>query len=91
MACRWISWATLCRTLNAAKEEFLASFRRLLRSFPADRIEDAIADAQAACLSISGDVALAGPQAAGYADMYIAVTRGLTTLQRIATLQEEVR
>jgi hypothetical protein len=74
---------------NTGNEEFLASFRRLLRRFPADRIEDAIADSQAACLTISGDVALAGPQAAGYADMHLAVARGLALLQRVGGLQEE--
>ena len=76
---------------NAVNEEFLASFRRLLRTFPPDRIEDAVADSQAACLAVSGDVALAGPQAAGYADMHFAVARGLAILQRIAGLQGGVR
>jgi hypothetical protein len=74
---------------NTGNEEFLESFRRLLRRFPADRIEDAIADSQAACLTISGDVALAGSQAAGYADMHLAVARGLAILQRVGGLQEE--
>jgi hypothetical protein len=68
---------------NAAKEEFLASFRRLLRTSSPDRIEDAVADAQAASLAVSGDVALAGPQAAGYAEMHLAVARGLAILQQV--------
>lgn len=73
---------------NAEEPEFLASLRGLFRAYPADRLEDAIADAQAACLAIAGDVALAGVQAAGYAPMHRAVERGLTLFIQLAGIEE---
>jgi hypothetical protein len=65
-------------------EEFLSDLRSVLRAFTADRLDDALADAQAACLAIGGDVALAGAQAAGYAEMHQAAERGLDILQQLA-------
>jgi hypothetical protein len=68
---------------RGADKHFLNDLRSVLRAFPADRLDDAFADAQAACLAIGGDVALAGAQAAGYAEMHQAAERGLEILQRL--------
>jgi hypothetical protein len=76
---------------NAEDGDFLEQLRRLIAAFPADRIEDAVADAQAALLAISADVLLAGPQAAGYAGMQRGLVRGLAVLQRLSGLAEPPR
>lgn len=74
---------------NAGEEAFLEHLRDLLRAFPPDRLEDAIADAHAALLAVSADVIVAGPQAAGYAGMQQSLERGLTVLQALAGHTEE--
>ncbi len=68
---------------NAGDQGFLGQLHDLLRAFPVDRIEDAIADAHAAFLAISIDAAAAGPQAAGYAGMHARLEQGLAVLQRL--------
>jgi hypothetical protein len=74
---------------NAADGAFLDRLHLLLRAFPADRIEDAIADARAALLAVSADVTHAGPQAAGYAGMHRGLEQGLAILLRLAGFAEE--
>jgi hypothetical protein len=69
---------------NSGDDDFLADLRRLLAVFPPDRIEDAVADAQAALLAVSADVLLAGPQAAGYAPMERGLEQGLAVLLRVS-------
>ena len=76
---------------NAEDRDFLEQLRRLIAAFPADRIEDAVADAQAALLAISADVRLAGPQAAGYAGMQRGLEHGLAVLQRLSGFAEPPR
>lgn len=68
---------------NAGAAGFLDDLRRLLNRFESDRVEDALADAQAACLAVSGDVMRADAQSAGYAEMSKAVDRGLAVLRRL--------
>jgi hypothetical protein len=74
---------------NAGEGDFREHLRRLLGAFPADRVEDAIADAQAAFLAVSADVVLAGPQAAGYAGMHRDLEQGLAVLLRLTGFPEE--
>ena len=73
---------------NAGAGEFLEHLRQLLRSFPPDRVEDAVADAQAALLTVSTDVVLAGSQAAGYAGMLRGLEEGLAVLLRLTGFAE---
>lgn len=73
---------------NAEERGFGEDLARLLGAFPADRIEDAIADAQAAMLAVSTDVQLAGPQAAGYAAMHRRLEAGFAALVRLAAPAE---
>lgn len=73
---------------NAEDRDFGEDLARLLGAFPADRIEDAIADAQAATLAVSTDVQVAGPQAAGYAAMHRRLEAGFAALVRLAGLAE---
>jgi hypothetical protein len=68
---------------NAADERFLSDLRHLLSLFEPDRVEDALADAQAACLAVSGDVARADAQSSGYAEMSRAIGRGLVVLEQL--------
>lgn len=68
---------------NAGDEEFLDDLRRLLALFEPDRVEDALADAQAACLAVSGDVMRAGSPPIGYSEMSEAIDRGLTILKSL--------
>lgn len=63
--------------------DFLAAVRRFLDEFEPDRVEDALADAKMAVMTISVDVERADPQARGYAEMQDVVERGLETLQRM--------
>lgn len=67
---------------NAGNPEFLEDLRRLLSLFERDRVEDALGDAQVACLAISTDVMRAGAEG-GYAEMGQAVHRGLALLKRL--------
>jgi hypothetical protein len=76
--------ALLVIAKNAADPDFLEHLRHLVTALPADRIEDAIADAQAALLAVSADVRLAGPQAAGYAGMYRRLEQGLAVLLHLS-------
>ena len=68
---------------NRDDEDFLAEIGRLLADFEPDRVEDALADAQAATLSISTDLDVSNPQTAGYARMQAAVARGFEVLERL--------
>ncbi len=65
-------------------EAFADELRAYLARFPRDRIEDAIADAQAALLSVSADASRADPGSAGYARFLAAIERGLAALLRFA-------
>lgn len=67
---------------NAGIPDFLADLRRLLSLFERDRVEDALGDAQVACLAISTDVVRAGAEG-GYAEMGQAVHRGLVLLKSL--------
>jgi hypothetical protein len=57
--------------------------------FESDRIEDAVSDAQAACLAVSGDVVRADAQSSGYADMSRAINDGLDILKRLISSRGE--
>jgi hypothetical protein len=70
---------------NAAAPSYLESLRELLGRFDRDRVEDALADAQAAFLAVSADAARAGEAAEGYASMITALEAGLEVLQRLLT------
>jgi hypothetical protein len=73
---------------NAEEEEFRNDLRHLLSRFDPDRIDDALADAQEACLAVSADVARADVQSGGYVDMSQAIDRGLTLLERLLRPEE---
>jgi hypothetical protein len=66
---------------NADDPGFAAQARSLLERFDRDRREDALADAQAALLTLSADPLLGDPQAAGYAALRVQAERGLAALQ----------
>ena len=66
---------------NQTNDEFLKELHRLLSLFETDRIEDALADAQAAYLAVSGDAMLTDAQSSGYTEMTRAIQRGLTVLE----------
>ncbi len=66
--------------------EFLSALHRILSRFEPDRVEDALADAQAAFLAISGDALRADQQSRGYAEMRSAAGRGLELLRRLARI-----
>jgi hypothetical protein len=68
---------------KAEDKDFLNRLGGLLARFEPDRVEDALADAQAACLTVSGDVMRAGSPPSGYAEMSLAIDRGLTILKRL--------
>jgi hypothetical protein len=75
---------------NQSNEGFLEELHRLLSLFDSDRIEDALADAQAACLAVSGDAMRADAQSSGYTEMARAIARGLAILEhRMAPRQEK--
>jgi hypothetical protein len=74
---------------NAADEDFLSELRRLLMLFEPDRIEDAVSDAQTACLAVSGDVVRADAESSGYADMSRAINDGLEILKRLVPRGEQ--
>jgi hypothetical protein len=73
---------------NAEDEDFSSGLRRLLALFDPDRVEDALADAQAACLAVSGDVMRAGSPPSGYAEMAQAIDRGLTILKDLTRAEK---
>lgn len=66
---------------NRTDEDFVRELGLLLMLFELDRIKDALADAQAAYLAISGDAMLADAQSSGYTAMTRAVQTGLTVLE----------
>lgn len=68
---------------NSADPAYLESLRHLLGRFERDRVEDALADAQAAFLAVSADAARAGETAEGYAQMITGLEKGLAVLQRL--------
>lgn len=68
---------------NATEASFLDALRTQLAGFPPDRVEDALADAQAASLVMSADPLRADPQSAGYVPLRDAAARGLAVLQRL--------
>jgi hypothetical protein len=72
---------------NAGNSEFLSDLRRLLGLFDPDQVEDALADAQVACLAVSGDASRADVQSRGYAEMSQAVSRGLSLLEQLLALE----
>ncbi len=68
---------------NGDDEAFLGRVRRLFDRFEPDRIEDAVADAKLAVLTLSADFERNSPQTEGYAQMLPAVERGLEVLKRL--------
>jgi hypothetical protein len=74
---------------NAEDEGFRRELRHLLMLFEPDRIEDALSDAQAACLAVSGDVVRADAQSSGYADMSRAINDGLDILKNLVSTRGE--
>jgi hypothetical protein len=72
---------------NAGNPDFLRDLRRLLGRFDPEQIGDALADAQVACLAVSGDASRADLQSRGYAEMSEAVRRGFTGLQRLLNVE----
>lgn len=65
---------------HATTPGFLADFAGLLRRFEPDRVEDAVADAQASSMSLTNDMERLSHQEAGYADFRRAIERGLAIL-----------
>jgi hypothetical protein len=74
---------------NGADEAFLKELHALLSLFEPDRIEDALADAQAACLAVSGDAMRADAQSSGYIEMAHAIGRGLAILESLMSHRQE--
>jgi len=62
---------------------YLTELRSFLDRFEPDRVEDAVADAQAALLAISSDVEMADAEARGYQEMHTAIGRGLAVLEKL--------
>jgi hypothetical protein len=73
---------------NAGNEIFRNDLRRLLGLFDSEQVEDALSDAQMACLAISGDATRADVQSRGYVEMFQAVRRGLALLEQILEPEE---
>lgn len=65
---------------QAARPRSATSLIRILTRFPADRVDDALADAQAAFLALSSDALLSDAQSRGYASWTEAAGRGLARL-----------
>jgi hypothetical protein len=65
---------------HAEDQRFAAELTAVLGGFEADRLLDALADAQASVLVLSADPLRADPQSAGYARLHDAAARGLRTL-----------
>lgn len=76
---------------NKTDENFLNELRHLFELFDADRMTDAMSDAQTACLAVSGDAARADAQSSGYVEMAQAITRGLATLKQLISQEGERR
>ena len=68
---------------NRSDESFLNELKRLFALFDADRIADALSDAQMACLAVSGDATRADAQSSGYVEMAQAIARGLIVLKQL--------
>jgi hypothetical protein len=68
---------------SSGNQEFLSDLRRLLALFDREQVEDALADAQVACLAVSGDAAHADVQSRGYVEMSEAAGRGFSVLKRL--------
>jgi hypothetical protein len=68
---------------NAGSPEFLSDLRRLLELFDPEQVADALADAQVACLAVSGDASHADVQSRGYVEMAEAVGRGFSGLKQL--------
>ncbi len=66
---------------NENDDTFLARLRQLFGRFETDRIEDAVADAKLAVLTLSADAERADAQSKGYAELRPAVERGLEILK----------
>jgi hypothetical protein len=74
---------------NAGDSAFLAALRRYLMGFEADRIQDAVADAQAALLGLEVDLERTDPQARGYQHASREAARGLAILSKLmATIKQ---
>jgi hypothetical protein len=73
---------------NAGNPEFLGHLRRLLELFDPEQVEDALADAQVACLAVSGDATHADVQSRGYVEMSQAVDRGFSVLKQLLRREE---
>ena len=73
---------------NAGNPEFLSDLRRLLELFDPEQVGDALADAQVACLAVSGDASHADVQSRGYVEMSEAVRRGFSSLKRLLNAEE---
>lgn len=65
---------------QAARPRFATSLIRILTRFPADRVDDALANAQAAFLALSSDALLSDAQSRGDASWTEAAGRGLARL-----------
>jgi hypothetical protein len=68
---------------NARRQGVLEELGRLLAQFERDRVDDAVADAQAAFLGLSSDPLRSDPQSAGYAEFCERLERGLSMLIRL--------
>jgi hypothetical protein len=68
---------------NSRDPAFLESLYTLLQLFHGDRIDDAVADAQAAFLAVAGDALRANDPAGGYAAMVTGLETGLNTLRNL--------
>jgi hypothetical protein len=68
---------------NAGVLSFFAELRRLISCFEPDRLERALADAQAVVLSLSIGPQPADPQVRGYVGMRDAAEQGLRHLRRV--------
>ena len=73
---------------NRSDERFLSDRRALLDRFERDRVEDAVADVQAAFLSLSADPLRSDPQTSGYGGLEKALERGLALLHRLLGIGE---
>jgi hypothetical protein len=74
---------------NAKNSEFLNNLRQHLATFSADRVEDAIADAQMASLAVSEDAVRGDSQSAGYTEMSQAIEQGLAVLRQLMSARKE--
>jgi len=68
---------------NADDDDFLAQVRQLFGLFDRDRVQDAVADAQMALLTLSAEGQWAESEVSGYAGMAAAASRGFTVLENL--------